>query len=264
MRVDGGEPEANLTRAEARLAEARSKGADIAVLPEALDLGWTHPSARSGAAPIPDGTTCRRLRTAARRHGLFVVAGLTERCGERVFNSAVLINPGGDVILHHRKLNELEIGQDCYDQGDRLGVVGTSFGVLGLMICSDAFVRGQVVARSLGLMGAQVILSPCAWAVPADHDPVREPYGRLWRDHYGPVARDFRLWIAGVSNVGPIVAGPWRRRKCIGCSLLVGPGGDPVIEGPYGEDAEALLVATITPEPPPARGDGWERIWEKR
>ena len=33
--------------------------------------------------------------------------------------------------------------------------------------------------------------------------------GNLWRDNYGPVASDFRLWIAGVSNVGPITAGPW-------------------------------------------------------
>ena len=61
---------------------------------------------------------------------------------------------------------------------------------------------GFPVSRSLGMMGAQIILSPCAWAVPADRDPVREPYGALWRDSYSPVAREFGLWIAGVSNVG--------------------------------------------------------------
>jgi predicted amidohydrolase len=261
MRVDGADREANLQRAETRLAEAREQGADLAVLPEALDLGWTHPAARSRAEEIPGGTSCRRLAAAARQHRLFVVAGLTERCGERVFNTAVLIDPAGTVILHHRKLNELEIGHDCYDQGDRLGVVDTRLGVLGLMICSDAFARGQIVARCLGLMGAQVILSPCAWAVPAEHDPVREPYGGLWRDNYRPVARDFRLWIAGVSNVGPVSEGPWRGRRCIGCSLLIGPEGNPVLEGPYGEDAEALLLATIIPEPRAARGAGWDHVW---
>ncbi|MCB1126997.1 MAG: hypothetical protein KDM81_10905, partial [Verrucomicrobiae bacterium] len=92
MRVDGGEPEVNLSRAEARLAEAKAKGADIAVLPETLDLGWTHPSALSGADAIPDGAACQRLRNAARRHGLLVAAGLTERSGDRVFNSAVLVD----------------------------------------------------------------------------------------------------------------------------------------------------------------------------
>ena len=106
-----------------------------------------------------------------------------------------------------------------------------------------------------------MILSPCAWAVPANHDPVRDPYGQLWRDNYGPVARDFQLWIAGASNVGPIETGPWSGRKCIGCSLLVGPDGTPAVEGPYGEAAETILHANLELRPRPARGDGWERVW---
>ena len=31
--------------------------------------------------------------------------------------------------------------------------------------------------------------------------------------------------------------------------------------GPYGEDAEAILYTDINLEPRPARGDGWERVW---
>lgn len=261
MRVTGGAPAENLARAEHRLTEAAASGAQVVLLPEALDLGWTHPSALTGAAPVPDGPACRLLREAARRHGVYVCAGLTERAGDRVYNAAVLIAPDGTVILHHRKLNELEIGHPFYAQGDRLGVATTPLATFGQMICADAFARGQVVARTLGLMGAEVLLSPSAWAVPADHDQTREPYGRLWRDHYGPVARDFRLWIAGCSNVGPLTAGPWAGRKCIGCSLLVGPDGQARLQGPYGEEAEAVLYADVTPVPRPARGDGWEAWW---
>jgi len=261
MRVTGGAPAENLARAERRIAEAAAGGARVVVLPEALDLGWTHPDAIAGAAPVPEGSACRQLREAARRHGVYVCAGLTERAGDRVYNAAVLIAPEGGVILHHRKLNELEIGHPFYAQGDQLGVAATPLATIGLMICADAFARGQVVARTLGLMGAEVILSPSAWAVPADHDNAREPYGQLWRDNYGPVARAFRLWIAGCSNVGPLTAGPWAGRKCIGCSLLVGPDGEARLQGPYGEEAEVLLYADVTPEPRPARGDGWETWW---
>jgi hypothetical protein len=100
-------------------------------------------------------------------------------------------------------------------------------------------------------MGAQLILSPCAWVVPEDHDNDAEPYGQLWLDSYSPVARDFRLWIAGASNVGPITAGPWAGRKCIGCSLLIGPDGIPKLRGPYGENAETLLTADIELETTP-------------
>ncbi len=253
MLVEGGAPNRNLARALERIAEAAQAGAQVVLLPEALDLGWTHPTAKTAAEPIPDGGPCRQLRDAARREGVYVCAGLVERAGDRVFNAAVLIAPTGEVILHHRKLNELEIGHEFYATGDRLGVVHTPLGTVGLMICADAFAHGEVVSRTLGLMGAQAILSPCAWAVPADHDNQREPYGRLWRDCYGPVARDFRLWIAGCSNVGPIPAGPWQGRKCIGCSLVVGPDGNAALTGPYGETAESILHAEITPRPPARR-----------
>jgi predicted amidohydrolase len=245
MRVEGGSKAANLKRAEHWIAQAARDGAQVVLLPEVMDLGWTHPSALSEAGEIPHGETCLRLRTLAREHGIFLCAGLAERAGQSIFNSAVLIDPGGDVLLHHRKLNELEIARDCYARGDRLGVAHTPLGTFGLMICADGFASGQIVSRTLGLMGARVILSPCAWAVPADHDNEREPYGKLWLDNYCPVACDFKLWICGCSNVGPISDGPWKGRKCIGCSLVVGPDGEQALMGPYGADAETILSVEI-------------------
>jgi predicted amidohydrolase len=263
MRVDGGRKEENVQRAAQRIAEAAVGGARVVVLPEAVDVGWTHPSARAEAEPIPEGAPCIALRDAARRNGAFVCAGLTERAEGDVFNAAVLIAPDGGVLLHHRKLNELEIGHATYGQGDRLAVAHTPLGTIGIMVCADAFARGQIVSRTLGLMGADMILSPCAWAVRADHDNDREPYGQIWLDNYCPVARDFRVWIVGVSNVGWLTAGPWAGRRCIGCSLAVDPNGVVRVRGPYGVDAEAVLYVDVQLEPRPARGDGWEAQWRR-
>ena len=66
VRVEGGRPADNLRRAVDRIDEAASAGAKLVVLPEALDLGWTHPSAQTQAAPIPDGNPAGRF---ARRRG---------------------------------------------------------------------------------------------------------------------------------------------------------------------------------------------------
>ena len=261
MLVEGGRKEANLGRAIARIGEAAASGAQVVVLPEAMTLGWTHSTSERDADEIPDGESCLRLREAALANRIYVCAGLVERAGASIFNSAALIGPDGGLLLHHRKLNELEIAHKVYAPGDRLAVVSTPLGTVGVMICADAFARGQVASRALGLMGADILLSPCAWAVPADHDNAKEPYGQLWLDNYCPVARDFRLWIAGVSNVGWLDDGPWKGHKCIGCSLVIGPGGRKVLMGPYGADAEALLYTDICPEPRPARGDGWGRLW---
>jgi len=253
MRVDGGAKKANLARAESLIVKAAEQGADVVLLPEALNLGWTHGSARKEAEEIIGGETCARLTAVARKHALFVCAGVVERAGESIFNSAVLIGPSGDLLLHHRKINELEIAHPLYATGDRLGVVDTAIGRVGLMICADGFAPGQALGRTLGLMGATIILSPCAWAVPAEHDNAREPYGKLWIDNYGVVARDYAVWIAGCSNVGWITDGPWLGRKCIGCSLVIGPDGKPMVRGPYGVDAEAVLVVDIDPRPSPTR-----------
>lgn len=245
MRVDPGEPDKNRTRAEARIREAREAGAQLVLLPEVLDFGWTHPSARDGAGGVPDGETCLRLRDAAARNGIYVCAGLAEREGDRLFNAAVLLGPDGELLLHHRKIHEIPFARALYAVGDRLGVVDTALGRLGLMICADALAPNQAVGRALGAMGADLILSPCAWAVPPDHDNLRTPYGGLWVDHYAPLARESGAWIAACSNVGPVTEGEWRGWRCIGNSLVMGPGGTVERACGHGEAAEELTLLDV-------------------
>lgn len=259
-RVEGGKPLENGVRAVAAIEAAAVRGAKVVVLPEALNLGWTHPSAGRLAEVVPQGNVCRLLRQAAREHRVYVCAGLVESEEEKTYNTAVFFGPDGSLLLRHRKINELEIGHPYYDLGSEIKVVETPLATFGVLICSDAFAPGQALTRSLGLMGAEVILSPCAWAVPGDHDNDDDPYGKLWHECYGPVARDFRMWIAGVSSVGWMDAGPWAGRKCIGCSLLMNPDGMAAVSGPYGEDAEAVMVAEIQLGRRPARGNGWAEV----
>ncbi len=256
--VEGGRPEANLCRAADAICVAAEQGCRLVVLPECLDLGWTDPCARTLAVPIP-GAHTGLLARAAREHGVYVVAGLVERAGARLFNAAVLISPTGELLLHHRKINELDIGLDLYSVGDRIGVVETELGTLGLSICADNFCSSLAIAHVLARMGAQLILSPSAWAVVADHDNTNhdntgERYGKRWRDSYTELAKLYDMTVIGVSNVGAITGGPWAGRKCIGCSLAVGPGGEILAEAPYGERAEVVLCVEVGPRPPIARG----------
>lgn len=251
--VEGGQPQANLARAVERISQAAALGCRLVVLPECLDLGWTHPGARELAQPIP-GAHFDQLAAAARRHGIYVAAGLVERAADRLYNAAVLIGPDGDLRLLHRKINELDIALDLYAIGDRLGVVQTELGTLGLTICADNFPTALAASHVLARMGAQVILSPSAWAVDADHDNRAQPYGDLWRGAYHQLTTLYDLTVVGVSNVGWLTDGPWQGRKCIGCSLAMGPGGAVLAEAPYGEAAEALVVVEVSPRPPIARG----------
>ena len=246
MRVEGGQVEENLERAVQMIRRAGETGCEVVVLPECLDFGWTHPSARQGAQPIP-GRFSDRLCAAARAAGVYVVAGLTEREGMRLYNAAVFLSPEGEILRKHRKINELDFARELYTIGDSLAVTETPLGTIGINICADNSPDSLALGQSLGRMGARVLLSPSAWAVQADHDNVADPYGRLWRESYTALAKQYDMTVVGVSNVGWMTGGPWAGRRCIGCSLAVGPGGKILIEGPYGESTEALLTVEVPP-----------------
>jgi predicted amidohydrolase len=261
--VEGGRPTENLDRAVSMIASAAEAECDVVVLPECLDFGWTDPSARGGAQPIP-GPHQMRIADAARDHRIHVVAGLVERAGDRLYNAALLVGPDGRTLWHHRKINELDIGLALYEVGDRVGVVETELGTIGVCICADNYWDSRAMGHVLCRMGAQVILSPSAWAVVPEHDEAAEPYGDDWLPSYTELARLYDVAVVGVSNVGMMTGGPWAGRPCIGKSLAVGPGGDVLAWGPYGVDAEALVVVEPMLRPPVGRGTAVSNVLRDR
>jgi predicted amidohydrolase len=193
-----------------------------------------------------------------------VVAGLTEREDDDIYNSAILLSPTGELLLRHRKINELDIATSIYATGTGLAVRRTELGNIAVTICADNFPDSLVLADAVARMGAQLLLSPCAWAVDADHDNTRDPYGQLWLNAYIPLSRLYDMTVVGVSNVGWIKGGPWQGRKCIGCSLAVGPGGEVIARGPYGHAAEELIVVEVAPQQPIARGTAFTEVLRER
>jgi predicted amidohydrolase len=244
MLVEGGEPGVNMARAVARIADAAEMGCDVVVLPECLDLGWTHPSAKEFAEPIP-GPRTEQLAEAARRGRVHVVAGLTEQAGDGARNTSVLLAPSGELLLQHSKINLLDIARDVYAPGTSLAVAETSFGVVGIPICADNFGGCLHYSRALIGMGAEIILSPCAWAVPPGFDDEATPYGGLWLDSYGTLARESGVPVIGVSNVGRMTGGPWDGHDCIGRSLAVGRDGEVAAHLPFGVDADCVSVVAL-------------------
>ena len=244
MLVVPGALEDNLSRAVAMIhAAARDKCA-IVVLPECLDVGWTSTTAGQLAHPIP-GPVSDRLCQAAASAGIMVVAGLTERDGDRLFNAAILVGGDGTILAKHRKINEMDFARKVYDAGTSLQAVATEHGVIGMNICADNAFSSLALGRALAAMGAEILLSPCAWAVPPRFDNTVRAYGDEWVTAYGALARETGMPVIGVSNVGPVVGGEWDGWRCIGASLAVGGDGEVVVQAPFSDDAEVLLTVDI-------------------
>ena len=80
-------------------------GCDLAVLPELFATGYQfrdRDELSRLAEPVPDGPTCTALQEHAATTGTTLVAGLAERDGDRLFNSAVLVQPGGTVDRYRK------------------------------------------------------------------------------------------------------------------------------------------------------------------
>ena len=241
--VEGGEPERNLERAGEMIKEAAEKDCEIVLLPECLDLGWTHPSAKRAALAIP-GTYSDLLCEYAREFNIYICAGLTEKDNGKVYNAAVLINSDGRIILKYRKINVLECAFDYYSIGNSLSVTETPFGVVGINICSDNYMDSLEIGHSLARMGAQIILSPSSWTIEHNTVEVDDPYGEKWLKPYKTLADLYNLVVVSATSVGYIVGGPFEGKKMVGYSLAVCNKGV-VANGRYNEFAGELIVVDI-------------------
>lgn len=243
MLVVGGDVAGNLARAAERVVEAAARGADLVVLPECLDVGWTDNRARELAQPVP-GPTSEILCAVARDNQVWIAAGLTERDGAKVRNAAILVDRAGVIRARHRKINELAFAQTLYTPGEELRVVDTEFGRIGLNICADNYIDSLHLATAQIAMGARLIVSPSSWAVPPGHDDAVTPYVE-WEEPYRTLGRRHGVPVVGVSNVGPVATGEWAGWACIGRSLATDAEGEILVKGSYGVDADELLVVDL-------------------
>ncbi len=150
--------DANLRQFCQLVDRAADAGADLVCLPETvLGIGTGGPGP-SDAMPIP-GPATETFGERARAGNLWVCAGLTERDGNRIYNSAVLIDREGRLVGKYRKthlpIQEVEGG---YTPGSELPVFATEFGTVGILICHDTAFPEP--ARVLALKGAELVLLP--------------------------------------------------------------------------------------------------------
>ncbi len=154
----------NVDRALATLASA---SADLIVLPELFSTGYQFTSieeARDLAEEVPSGLTTQRLADFSHERSAFIAAGIAERDGDRIFNSAFLTGPEGYIGVY-RKTHLFHEEKLWFSPGDTgFRVWDTTIGRLGVMICFDWFFPES--ARTLSLMGADIIAHPANLVLP--------------------------------------------------------------------------------------------------
>lgn len=148
----------NLEKFSKLIAKAAAQKADIVCLPEESTLAGTDLNYISASEPVP-GPTTQFLGNIARKHNLYIVAGILERKADVVYNTSVLVDRMGNLAGKYRKISlpreEIDGG---ITPGDSLPVFDTDFGRIGMMICWD--VSFPETARTLAQKGAEIIFLP--------------------------------------------------------------------------------------------------------
>src|SRR5688572_15145142 len=179
-----GDVEKNLAKVRETTGAAAAKGAQLVVFPECALTGYAFESleeAKRAAVPAPGPVTAELKRLCAEL-GVHVVVGMTEKDGERVFNTALLIGPGG-IALKYRKVHMPFLGLDRFaTPGDLpIAVAETPIGRIGLGICYDG--SFPETARVLKLRGAQLIVLPTNWPDQATLSREHQSIVRAYENH---------------------------------------------------------------------------------
>jgi len=150
-----------------RIESAKMRGAELLVLPELFSTGYQFKSKKECfglAEKVPDGYTTGRLVEAAGREKLFIVFGIAEKDGRKVYNSSVLAGPGGFIGLY-RKAHLFCDEKMFFSPGNiPFTVYNIGKAKVGMMVCFDWLF--PEAARSLSLKGADIICHPSNLVLP--------------------------------------------------------------------------------------------------
>jgi len=159
----------NLAKAEQMVRKATQKGAQVILLPELFKTPYFCQKENYEyfdlAEELDSSTTISRFQKLAKELNVVLPLSFFEKAGNVHFNSLVMIDADGKNLGLYRK-SHIPTGE-CYEEkfyfspGDTgFKVFKTKYGRVGVGICWDQWF--PEVARSLALLGAQLIVYPTA------------------------------------------------------------------------------------------------------
>lgn len=136
----------------------------------------------------------------AAEYGIYVVGGsvyLYDEDLDEVRNASYLFDPHGEIVGYQEKLTLTRQDEGLCSPGDRVTVLPTELGRLGIVIGSDALYPEP--ARALAVQGADVLIAPAACPGPVLYRKVREAFHARVQENQLLGAISF---LVGPNNLG--------------------------------------------------------------
>ncbi|MFY7794805.1 MAG: carbon-nitrogen hydrolase [Chitinophagaceae bacterium] len=203
-------PEENIRKAEVRIREAASLGAQIVCLQELFTSLYfcdvEDYDNFSLAESIP-GPTTDRMSALAKELGVVIIASLFEKRAQGLYhNTTAVLDADGTYLGKYRKMHipdDPAYYEKFYFTPGDLGykVFKTRFATLGVLICWDQWY--PEAARITALMGAEILFYPTAigWATSQDEATNIEQYN-AWQTIQRSHAVANGVHVVSVNRVG--------------------------------------------------------------
>jgi predicted amidohydrolase len=250
-----GEPERVLAAIEGWCERASAAKADLVLFPELVVHGHCTPKTWEFAEPVPEGPSTRRLMDVARRYGLVLSAGLSEKERDIVYNAQVLVGPDG-YIGKQRKLHLSRDEVNYYKGGRDILVFDIGRCRVGTVICYDN--QFPEVARVLALRGAEVLLMPHAarfkpWQDTPEAEAAARRHSHDFVSVYALRAREnacFAVLTDQAGRAGTLDSYPKDHENQphhAGVALIWGPDGELLASTQTERVHEEMIVADLDP-----------------
>jgi N-carbamoylputrescine amidase len=231
-----GDKRHNIGRTIDLMDEAAARGARLVVLPELCTTGYVFES-RAEVLGLAETLSASPTRATweeiCRRRDIYVVAGIAERDGDHLYNSALVIGPAGHVGTF-RKVHLWDRENLYFTPGGQgFSVFETAIGRLGVAICYDGWFPESY--RVCALQGADIVCIPTNW-IP---EPNQEGQPAM-----GAILCMANAHVNGVYVMAADRVGSERGQNFVGQSVITSYTGWP-IAGPASGEREEIIYAEV-------------------
>lgn len=207
----------------------KAREAHLVVLPELANTGYNFDSREQALAlseTVKESVFLDFIKASCLQYNFTVATGFSEREGDELYNSAILMNKKG-VIGTYRKLHLFMNEKNIFEKGNLALPVFMLDGVkIGMLVCFDWMF--PEVWRKLALQGVDLILHPSNLVL---------PYAQSVIPSYALVNR---IFIATANRFGME-----KELSFTGQSVIVNPKGEVLAKA---GKLEEILFADIDPE----------------
>lgn len=201
----------NLEKIIYYVKKASEGGADIILFPELTYNGYILSKEEFlETSETRNDFFIDSIKDLAKEYNIYILAGYVEREKDDLYNSAILVDTFGEILLNYRKNYLWKKENVIFTSGVDAPVIETEFGRIGILICYD--MEFPEPARKLAREDVDIIFVPSCFSKFAEN---------RW---------DILLNANALFNLIYVVGANVVDEYCCGKSKIIGPDGKNIIE----------------------------------